>query len=304
MKVIVNNKTFVVEEHVLNKDVERCFNIFYNGEHISTYTTFKSTEEKIINRLEKYLSTFNSKEDLLMLLDAEENLPKHLKKSIKYCISEGKLTELLEVFMIDYTFYCDRIISLLSKVSLIINRPYDEVLKLTDYKHKDTQWYRLNDAFAELRVILILDQNGFTNIQLLKAANNNKQVDILANYQDKLLTIDVAHSKSGYYDENRFESIYKIVNHLNNIYIKKKEQLQQSLAEYIADEIVIAVVIDEINNITALNDSEELRIIARQIYIESDLYNECGLVLLLNGDGYIFRSNMQEGGATNGNTIT
>jgi hypothetical protein len=288
MEVQVNNKTFVVEEHDIKNDIERCFNIFFNGEHVSTYTTFRSTEDKIVIRLEKYLSTFNSKEELLALLAVEEVLPKHLIKSAKHSIAGGKSTELLEVFMINYPLYRERIISLLSRVALIIKKPYDEVLKLTDYNYKDTRWYRLNDAFAELRVIVVLDKNGFTNIRLLKATTSNKQVDILANYQDKLFAIDVAHTRTGYYDKSRFQSIYNIVNHLNYIYIKKKEQLHQSLEEYSADEIIIAVAIDELNYITALNDFNELSIIARQVYTQTDFYKECGLVLLLNGDGYIF----------------
>lgn len=176
------------------------------------------------------------------------------------------------------------------------------MLDLRDYKYKDNRWYRLDDAFAELRIIILLDQYGFSNIQLLKANNNIKQVDIIAYYQDKLFTIDVAHSKTGYFDKKRFESIEKIVSYINNIYIKKKGQLKQSLAVYNADEIMIAVVIDEINRIIALNYS--LREIASRIYLKTNFNKECGLVLLFNDEGYVFMSKEQDGGTINGNTIT
>lgn len=268
------------------------FNIIYKGEHVSKYYTFNSTEDKIVARLETYLSTFITKEELLTILEVDEGLPKQLIKSIKYCVSEGISTELLETFMVNYQKHRESVILLISQVALIIKKPYDEILKLADYIYKDTRWNRISDAFAELRAIVVLDQNGFSNIQLLKAIKGSKQVDILAYYQHKKYVIDVAHSSSEYYDENRFETKYNIVNHLNKIYSKKEKQLQQSYSKHNADEIIIAVVIDELNYFTASKDSNELRLYARQIYTDTMFYKECGLLMLLNGDGYIFTSEM------------
>lgn len=169
-------------------------------------------------------------------------IPRSLSKYVEKCISKkqkNRLTEAVIGKRLKVFENINRMFELACKATTL--NP-DELLKGTDFQSCDMSPTRLDSAFAEIRTVIFLKEEGFTNIQLVPAGNK-KRADIVGTLNGKFFTIEVANS------------IFAANNRVDPFQLKdwlvarvssdqKLDQLQQTARAANADEKVLVGVID------------------------------------------------------------
>ena len=119
-----------------------------------------------------------------------------------------------------------------------------EIIKGLDFNPKDCGPGRIEAFFAELRTINGLAQFGFTKINQLKA-NNSKQADITAYYNNDEFVVEVFHSAASFY---RFPNHSKKRNDFINYFIdkagEKKKQLDSTAGELRCEKMLLICILD------------------------------------------------------------
>ena len=137
----------------------------------------------------------DQKEALSMFSDAERYpfIPRRLPTYAEACILNGRsnrLTGAVECKNLKVFEAINRMFQLACEATGL--KP-DELLRKTDFHPRDMSSTRLDSAFAEIRAVNFLAEEGFTNLRLLPAGKK-KRADILGTLNGKLFAIEVANS--------------------------------------------------------------------------------------------------------------
>ena len=292
----VNDIELQVQKYKNNNLSKVVYQVFMYDKYLFPYHTMETKRMSSIERLENYLKNFISKEDLLKKMDIDNELPELLKESIKFCIQTEGMNEVVAKLLLNYDEFKTRIYQMFLEASKILNQSIDDVFRYTDYNHEDQRPNRLNDAFAEVRAVISLNNLGFSNIKLLSSKKESKCVDIVTYKDNKKYVIDVAHFtdsfnnnyKERFSDVGSYSAEERFKFNIERTYQSKKEQLLISQRSEKAEMKVLLVLIDETNGFYALKTSEELEKCFQAIYSSLDFINECDLILIFNGTTYYF----------------
>lgn len=290
----VNGVELQVEKYNSNQSLNVVYKIFMNDKYLITYYTLENKRMSSAERLERYLKNFISKEDLIDKVDLDNDLPELLKESIKYCILNESMNEVVVMLLLNYDEFKTRIYLMFLEASKILSQSIDDVLKNTDYNHEDQRANRLNDAFAEVRAVISLNKLGFTNIKLLSSRVGSKGVDIVTFKNNIKYVIDVKHFTDSFQEQYNERFSYggeysveeKFKYNIERIYKEKSDQLMQSHRDQKADKKVLFVVVDETNAFYALNKDDKLRKMFHEIISNLDFIEVCDVILLFNGTLY------------------
>lgn len=266
------------------------YDIFLKGVYLFTFHTIEMKSVTADERLNGYLGNIITETKLLEFVNNDSDMPTTLKKSVEFCIRKEKMNEVTAMLLLDYDKYKIRINKMFEEASSILNQTVDEVFRCTDYYYKDQKANRLNNAFAEVRAVMALDQSGFTNIRLISSRTNEKCVDLIAWKDSRKYVIDVAHFTDSFdidY-EKRFTDKTRFKYYIENKYRSKKEQIFISREREKADEQALFIMIDEINGLYALHSEDEIKNYLYDVHSALDFIDECRLIICFNGETYCF----------------
>ncbi len=152
--------------------------VYYGEKFLYRHSTVRSETEKLKENLKNRFKNFISMESLLKLIDQDGEIPVKFKKSVIYCIENRMINELVSGLLIDYNACKMNVLNQMNQACEILGLNLDQLIDATDYKHKDQRQNRINNALAEIRTVIVLNQSGFTEIAL-SAAKSNHQKQIL-----------------------------------------------------------------------------------------------------------------------------
>jgi hypothetical protein len=121
------------------------------------------------------------------------NIPEQLIQHVQYCFNTGngnRLTESLLANAEPVTKAINQMFSLASKATGLT--PCD-LLRRTDFNYREKNPTRHESAFAEIRAINFLHDEGFDHIEPL-ASKQNKRADIIAKKGNDKYAIEVVNS--------------------------------------------------------------------------------------------------------------
>ena len=125
------------------------------------------------------------------------NIPRALVKHVEFCFRKGHQNRLTQMLRDQSPEVAERVAKnidqMLSQAAKATHLTPDELLRRTDFVFRDPDPVRLDAAFAEIRAVIFLDNEGFADIQLLKAGQQ-KRADIVAKRKGCKYAIEVAHS--------------------------------------------------------------------------------------------------------------
>lgn len=120
-------------------------------------------------------------------------IPKQLSLYVEKCIAEGHTNRLVEAVLKNRSQVFVNINKMFQLASDVTGLSPDDLLTRTDFNNRDMSPARLDSAFAEIRTINYLTEQGFENIRLLKAGKH-KKADILATLRGVEFAIEVVNS--------------------------------------------------------------------------------------------------------------
>ena len=186
----------------------------------------------------------NSHDGLLLFSDTSRfpYIPKQLPKYVEACISKGRTNRLCEAVKdhrIKVFENIDRAFQLASEATGLTP---DKLLQKTDFNPRDMLSTRLDSAFAEIRTINFLKEEGFENIQLLNA-DERKRADISGVFWSKAFAVEVINS---IFSADKRVEPYQLKEWLVRRVLsdKKLDQLVQTSKEVFAERTVLIGVID------------------------------------------------------------
>lgn len=167
-------------------------------------------------------SNLNRGLTLLSNMKSYPNIPKSLIKYTERCIKKGIANRLTEAIIEDPESTINAIDGMFEKACLATGLNSDELFNATDFNYKDLDPTRITSAFAEIRSINFLKQEGFVRIRPIKASPD-KSCDIVA-YRDGLnYAVEVANS---IYDARGRFSLAQLKNWLVNRLIGEGKSAQ------------------------------------------------------------------------------
>lgn len=120
-------------------------------------------------------------------------IPKSLSSYVETCVAKKLSNRLVEAVQGERTKVFKNINRTFQLASDATGLTPDELLRKTDFNERDMSPTRLDSAFAEIRTVNSLKEQGFEGIQLLKAGKQ-KKADILATFQGIGFAVEVANS--------------------------------------------------------------------------------------------------------------
>lgn len=120
-------------------------------------------------------------------------IPKQLPSYVEACISNGRTNRLVQAVQGERTKVFENINRMFHLACDATGLNPDELLHKTDFNSRDMSPTRLDAAFAEIRTIYFLEEQGFKDIQLLKAGKR-KKADILGTLRGNEFAAEVANS--------------------------------------------------------------------------------------------------------------
>ncbi|MDT8287752.1 MAG: hypothetical protein RQ748_11630 [Elusimicrobiales bacterium] len=163
---------------------------------------------------------------------------------------------------------------LLSSASAVLGQPEEEVLSNTDFDYENFDHDRLESALAELRVVNLLDLEGFSKIKVVPK-RKDKSADILASLSGEIFAFEVKCVNG---DNNLFATDFftgadgktsaagkDAVVSLKNGYLKKIRQARVSRKKEGAGQIGVFIVINPVGFVH-LTEVWELVELAGRVY--------------------------------------
>jgi len=120
-------------------------------------------------------------------------IPKILSSYVETCVANKLSNRLVEAVLGERTKVFENINRMFQLASEATGLTPDELLRKTDFNSRDMSPTRLDSAFAEIRTVNYLKEQGFESIKLLKAGKQ-KKADILATFRDIEFAVEVANS--------------------------------------------------------------------------------------------------------------
>lgn len=157
----------------------------------------------------------------------KSDLPKCVVKHLITCIDKGRCHRWHDVM--DTTF--DGVISsaknIIDRACIATGRDKESLFRDTDFDPRDLDPDRLDSAFAELRGINYLSNNGFKDIYLLRAQPGTRTADIVTKLDINTYALDVACASAG-----TPRNVNDLVDYIIGIYKVKDAQLQSTIESY------------------------------------------------------------------------
>jgi hypothetical protein len=206
--------------------------------------------------------------DLSKVLIESEYIPDTLIKYIGRCIDQGKSNRLIDYLYSNPIQCVLNVSNTIKNASMITGLTTNELFHRIDFSNRDIDPTRIDAAFAELRAISYLNNEGFGNINPLRAGER-KSVDIVALREKNVYAIEVTTSSFWIKkDRWREEELCKwLVDKLLNQ--KKIIQIQGTKQELKCNKGVLIAVIDNYDAV-ALNTRNSYKKIAKEVW------NRCG----------------------------
>ena len=149
----------------------------------------------------------------------KSNLPKCVIKHLVSCIDNESCHKWHCAMDTHFDGVISSVNSIVDKACITTGRDKESLFRETDFDPKDLDPDRLDAAFAEIRVINYLSNEGFQNINLLRAQTGTLTADIVAHFGKNLYAIDVACASAG-----TLRNIDDLVAYMIGIYNVKKTQ--------------------------------------------------------------------------------
>jgi len=169
-------------------------------------------------------------------------IPRILSSYVETCVAKKQSNRLVEAVQGERTKVFENINRMFQLASDATGLIADELLRNTDFSELDMSPTRLDSAFAEIRTVNFLKEQGFGGIQLLKAGKR-KKADILATFQGLEFAVEVANS---IFSANRRVEPYQLRDWLVGRASSdgKTGQLEQTSEETSASRTILVGVID------------------------------------------------------------
>jgi len=197
-----------------------------------------------------------AKEGVELLSDTNRfpNIPKDLVKHTRKCMKDGVANRLTRALPERPEATIKAIDTMFAKASQATGLSPDELLKATDFKYRDTHPTRITSAFAEIRSINFLQEEGFSTIRLLKAGSK-RSADIVAEKSGVTYAIEVANS---IYDAGKRFTTEQLKNWLLSRLLREKKmaQLRSTAAQFDSARRIFVAVVDTAATV-ALQTHEE-----------------------------------------------
>lgn len=123
-------------------------------------------------------------------------LPQKIKAHCRLQLQKGTDSSLWRALREDSARTISGMGGLLSAIGKILALEPAQLLDAADFQSQDARPERLEAAFAELRAVGFLHNQGFLNLRLLKAKNGAKRADIVGSKDGVLYSFDVWCSSS------------------------------------------------------------------------------------------------------------
>lgn len=130
---------------------------------------------------------------LLSNVTSYPSIPRSLIKYTERCIKKGISNRLTEAITEDPEVTIKAIDGMFEKACLATGLNPNELFNATDFNYKDLDPARLTSAFAEIRSINFLKQEGFVKIRPIRAMSE-KSSDIVAERDGINYAVEVANS--------------------------------------------------------------------------------------------------------------
>jgi hypothetical protein len=190
------------------------------------------------------MKRINWDEALKVFADRERfpDIPDNLVKYAKRCFEKENHNRLTRALLGDAEEVTNGVALMFKRAAEITGLPPGDLLKRTDFDYRDTASTRIESAFAEIRAINFLCQEGFVDIEPLQAKRKRK-ADIIAKKGQEKYAIEVANSI--YEAKGRF-TIIELKDWLLKRYYDdhKNEQLKITALEFECQRRVFVAVVD------------------------------------------------------------
>ena len=120
-------------------------------------------------------------------------IPTILSSYVEKCVAKKLSNRLVEAVQGEGTKVFENINRMFQLASDATGLAPDDLLRKADFHERDMSPTRLDSAFAEIRTVNFLKEQGFESIQLLKAGKQ-KKADILATFRGIEYAVEVASS--------------------------------------------------------------------------------------------------------------
>lgn len=133
----------------------------------------------------------------LILLNDEvvyPNIPVDLVKHVEILLKIERKSRLLEALTAFPELTVSAINSMFELAALATGLNANELLRRTDFNPRDTDSIRIEAAFAEIRSINYLHDEGFKNIRIVRGSRSIRSADIIAHRDGYDYAVEVATS--------------------------------------------------------------------------------------------------------------
>lgn len=290
MIVNVNNLPIRIKYKESNNNGIYVVLMYYNEFFLGRYNNPLLNSDNINEKLSNYLKNIMSPEDVVEKAKKSAVLPNTLIKSLEYAVTKEKSNRMLTQLMINFDVTQDGTILMLEKAATTLDVTYEDLIRATDYFYKDQKPNRIGNAFAEIRVVNVLSDNNYVDIELSSSKNGMKNADIYAYYMNEKFAIDVAHSHNYYLEDEirKFNEQQDYIDFIENIYKSKYEQLNSSALRCDCNCKMLAIVIDEINALFALNYEDNIEEYFLNVFNKLSFKDDCGITLVFNSHSFVF----------------
>jgi hypothetical protein len=169
-------------------------------------------------------------------------IPKILSAYVEQCAANNLNNRLVDAVRGKRTKVFENIDRMFRLASDATGLTPDDLLRKTDFNGRDMSPTRLDSAFAEIRTVNYLKEQGFCDINLLKAGKN-KKADILAKFRGIEFAVEVANS---IFSANKRVEPYQLGDWLIGRASSdgKTTQLEQTTDETTASRTILVGVVD------------------------------------------------------------
>jgi len=203
---------------------------------------------------------------LLSNVTSYPSIPRSLINYTERCIKKGITNRFTEAIIENPELAIRAIDGMFEKACSATGLSPDELFNATDFNYKDLDPTRITSAFAEIRSINFLKQEGFVSIRPIKASSE-KSSDIVADREGLNYAVEVANSI--YNARGRF-SPQQLKDWLINRLIGegKSAQLDATASDLTHARRVFICVIDTAATV-ALQTNEEFLEAAKEAWLEA-----------------------------------
>lgn len=201
-------------------------------------------------------------------------LPAELKNYLCRFVRLEAASSLRRALKADPVRVLKNIGNLMASASAALGLPEEKVLSNTDFDYKNLDHDRLESALAELRVVNLLDLEGFSEIKVVPK-RKDKSADILASLSGEIFAFEVkcVNGDNNLLATNFFTDLdgktrtagKDAVVFLKNVYLKKIRQARVSRKKEGAGRIGVFIVVNPAGFVQ-LTEEGELRELAGRVY--------------------------------------